>query len=59
MNPPQDRYKEHNLKQQSVIEKWQRKYKKDKARIGFWTKKFQFQRAKVTVLKKKVKTLRE
>ena len=53
------RYKEKNLKQQNIIEKWERKYKKSKAKVGFWTKKFKFQRAKVAVLKKKIKVLRE
>ena len=52
-----NRYKEKNLKQQNIIEKWQRKYKRAKAKVGFWTKKFQFQRAKVVVLKKKIKVL--
>lgn len=51
------RYKENNLKQQNIIERWQRKYKRTKAKVGFWTKKFKFQRAKVAVLKKKTKVL--
>ena len=59
MQEENNRYKEQNVKQQGVIEKLQKKYRKAKARIGYWTKKFKFQRAKVTILKQKVKSLRE
>ena len=50
---------EHNLKQQEVIEKLQRKHKKALAKTLCWAKKFRLQRAKVKVLKKKIKALRE
>ena len=54
-----NRYKEHNVRKQGIIEKLQRKYIKAKVRTSYWTKKFKFQKAKVTVLKQKVKALKE
>lgn len=59
MQEENNSYKEQNVKQQSVIEKWQRKYIKAKFRTSYWTKKFKFQKAKVIVLKKKIKVLQE
>ena len=59
MQEENNRYKKHNVRRQGIIEKLQTKYIKVKFRTGYWTKKFKFQKAKVTVLKQKVKALKE
>lgn len=53
------KHKEYNLEKHEIIEKLQRKHQTSLAKTLCWEKKFRFQRAKVTVLKKKIKDLRE